>query len=233
MNHRTILYALLILGSYRLFCPQIAFTENNTLKESLAEAGISENSRFYSLYTEKKEYNGETEYEPPLLKETENVPQEIIQHLRSTTGVEFKFEKTEPKMSPPFRRPEINKEILAASEKDFVLRNIPGGDPLPDCTEDKTETGTGESVKKEEEESSLLDMLFIRKSQVPLDPEVTLGEDVEIYPYDETDESSVENVSIKGARIPCLPYRIRVVGDKVLRDMGKNALLFYGEKKGS
>ena len=74
----------------------------------------------------------------------------------------------------------------------------------------------------------LVDILYIRKANLPLDPELVFGEGVQVMTFDEN-KKSPQSFAIQGAKIPCLPYRMRVSSSFIMRDYGKNALMNYSK----
>jgi hypothetical protein len=70
-----------------------------------------------------------------------------------------------------------------------------------------------------------LDLLYLPTEKVPNDPKDVFGPKVSIYQYkDSGDVTAYENMSIQG--VTCLPYRLRILGNKAYRFEGKSALQY-------
>jgi hypothetical protein len=70
-----------------------------------------------------------------------------------------------------------------------------------------------------------LDLLYLPTDKVPNDPKDVFGPKVSIYQYEDTgDVTAYENMAVQ--KVTCLPYRIRILGDKTYRFEGKSAIQY-------
>ena len=74
----------------------------------------------------------------------------------------------------------------------------------------------------------LFDMLFLRKDQIPLDPDEVFGVSTIVQPYS-TDQPNGPSFATVGVGVTCLPTRMRATKAFVYRDEGANALKNYDE----
>ncbi|RMD86705.1 MAG: hypothetical protein D6808_02700, partial [Candidatus Dadabacteria bacterium] len=100
--------------------------------------------------------------------------------------------------------------------------------PIPLCAENRTEK-KGRKLKGGDKDKVLLDKLFIRKGKLPLSYRDYFGRTVEAFETD-LEGKSLGSMVASGMNIPCVPYRIRVVGGIAYRHMGKDALKNYDGK---
>lgn len=202
--------------------------ESETPKKA-AVNGIPETSRFFRADNQPNSRGGNQEYEAPLLKETKNVPQTVIKHLRSTKGQEFKFEKQAVmprEEAAQYVRPDLQKKILDTTRQRYIEQNLTS-EPLPNCAEDRSERKASPiNIGPTQGDVVFFDTLFIRKSDMPLDPDIVFGPEVQVIQYDGTRDAP-ENIAMRGAHVPCLPYRIRATPHFFIRDRGNLALMNY------
>ncbi|MBN8549122.1 MAG: hypothetical protein J0M12_07405 [Deltaproteobacteria bacterium] len=160
------------------------------------------------------------------LDEQPETPQQVIRHIRGKEGIAF---PSKDSILLPFTLTEekVTKSLdnyFATLEKN-AERNLKVP-TLPNCKTDVT-TQTATSYDREDNrEQVLLDLLFMRKEDIPLDPKEVFGHRVVMRPY-YTDKPNVDSLSAIGVGITCLPTRMRVTRSFVMRDEGKNALKNY------
>jgi hypothetical protein len=97
---------------------------------------------------------------------------------------------------------------------------------LPQCKQDTTiRTETGYNLD-DNRKQVLMDMLFMKKEDVPLDYKEVFGERVIIRKY-HRDKPNLVSLSALGIGVDCLPYRLRATRQYLFKDLGKNALKNY------
>lgn len=174
-------------------------------------------------------YNPESELNLSVnvdLDQQPQTPQQVIRHIRGKEGIAFPAKEA---VLLPFT---LTKEKVTETLDGYFNMLEKQGEKnlkvpaLPSCKEDVT-TRTATNYDRPEETSQvLLDLLFIRKEDVPLDPKEIFGQHVLTRPYS-TDKANVDALSALGVGITCLPTRMRVTRSFVMRDEGKNALKNY------
>lgn len=160
------------------------------------------------------------------LDEQPETPQKVIRHIRGKDGVPF---PSKDDVVLPFKITEEN--VKAGLDKYFQKTEetaanqmkVPG---LPACSEDKTTRQETNYPLPDNRDQVLMDILFIRKQDVPLDPKEIFGKHVMVRPYT-TDSPNVDSLSALGVGVSCLPTRLRVTRSQIMRDEGKNALRNY------
>ncbi len=215
---------LILCLSLCIFNPVNCFSESNNLSQIYSEVGISEKSRFYPNISDKKISYASV---PELDSSSDKIPQTVIGHFQSDKGIEIKPGKITRKFVADDKSKDLNNKIIESANKEFYNQNHELR-KIPNCTKDQTLKFQMAKSLSPQKEFMLFDILFIRKSNLPLDPELVFGQGVQIMSFDEN-QKSAENIAIQGARIPCLPYRMRTSSSFVFRDYGKNALLDYSK----
>jgi hypothetical protein len=153
-----------------------------------------------------------------------------IVYIRNSGGEEIQKEIPFPTPNPQ-RLEQLAKEnaliVERAFEEQLTVRKI------PDCREPSTvRTPIKAKLEAGEESKVVFDLLFMRKSEVPLDSKEVLGIDPLVVPYDP--ESSLSTaLSAQGLGVKCLPTRIRITSLANYTHTGKDALKnFDGEPDG-
>lgn len=153
-------------------------------------------------------------------------PQKVIKHIRGKEGIPFPA-KDDVLLPFTVTKERINEALdgyfgLLDKQADKNLKAA----TLPDCKQSTTtQTPTNYSLE-EKPDQVLVDLLFVRKEGVPLDPKEIFGQHVVVRPFS-SDKPNVDSLSAVGAGVTCLPTRMRVTRTFVMRDEGKNALKNY------
>lgn len=160
--------------------------------------------------------------------EDEAVPDPIILHLRSTKGIPI----PRPEELPPVlelseeQQQQIIEEYLKGVEEIKELHSkVP---ELPKCTESKTTREDTGMKDAHSDKTILFDMLFMRKDQIPLDPDEVFGAGTIVQPYVSGQPDGPSFATI-GVGVTCLPTRMRATKAYVYRDEGANALKNFDE----
>lgn len=171
-------------------------------------------------------YNPESDLNLAINSDVEldqDTPQKVIRHIRGTDGIPL---PTKDEVLLPFKlTPEAVKESL---DKYFYMTETTAKQnmtvpELPNCKENITErTATNYSLA-EDTHQVLLDILFMKKEDIPVDYKEIFGKRVVVRPYNKEKSS----VSVLGIGVKCLPTRFRVTRSFVMHDLGKNALKNY------
>ncbi|MEY4700530.1 MAG: hypothetical protein RL326_717 [Pseudomonadota bacterium] len=78
----------------------------------------------------------------------------------------------------------------------------------------------------EVKDKPLYDKLFLPEDMIPLDPAEVYGERARLYAYGPTADEGVY-MRMESARVPCVPYRVRMTNSVEYEDFGFNALKNY------
>lgn len=230
-------------NQYEFFTPnREANARNNAMVrlppqivEKLAlQLGIPPSSRFYknfSHFTAGKFSDKEFVHEAILA-----MPKDprVIKHLRSDKGIPFPDAAALESASPRKQnRTAVSAESKAAmlgvqkKASAAMLKRATTVRDIPNCREDKTEKSPNSARGDGRDPSAVLfDMLFVRKNNVPLDPDEAFGKRTLVLPFQEN-VKTLASIATAGIKIPCLPYRLRGTGSFFYKDQGLNALKNY------
>jgi hypothetical protein len=160
------------------------------------------------------------------LDESPETPRKILRHIRGTEGIPF---PTSADVELPFTVPEeeVKKQLDGYFRAlEGVAKQQSTVPQLPACAQNKSDRAPTNYTLPDQRNQVLLDMLFIRKEDLPLDPKEIFGNSVMVRPYS-TEEPNVDSLSALGVGIQCLPTRLRVTRAFTIRDEGRNALKNY------
>lgn len=223
--------------------------EMNELADKMsAMLGIPESSRLYRPFrrhfdltaprkklTDPKEKKTKQEQmrkawttDASLLPFKKNLP--ILLHYRGRFGIDI---PAEADVWRPGKELGVEgfKEKLAAlvPELQKIAKEELTAEPLPRCEESKTERArlSKGKISKAEKDDQILDILFINKSDVPLDYEEAFGKRVVLRTYKPGSSQDAMSYYIKKLGVKCLPYRMRATKEFRFEDWGSNALRNY------
>lgn len=145
------------------------------------------------------------------------------------TMSELKMRTILGKDGVPFPKPE---EVLTPAPEtpaDEAL-SVPASTPVPwqppgrcELSESKTVEGV---YPEEQEESFILDRLFLPEDMVPMDSDEVYGPRVILYAY--STKPTLGQLSLQEMySVPCLPYRIRTTTRQTFEHFGNDALKIY------
>lgn len=156
-----------------------------------------------------------------------DLPSRVLGHYVLTNGIPMPSPES---MTPPKLSPEQN-ELLEKARGDAEQRIAEfqrmakerwgQARALESCSASSTrkyELAKGDSKN----EVVLIDLLLIAKP-LPLNPEELFGKSVTVIQYRSGGEDPI-SAAVSGAGVPCLPYRVRVVGSTRFEHQGVDAL---------
>jgi len=205
------------------------FTPTREMLNLIAEKlRIDPNGRHMRRLVEDQYRRGRGEEAPEDPEDEARLALPVLAHLRGKQGVKL---PTPEEQVPVIEVTEEQKaEMIAAftqGQREVVdqMRTVPD---LPNCRVSRTvKTPTGFKGDRKDKRA-LFDMLFMRKSELPLNPDEVFGMNTFVQPFS-TDKPNAPSLSTVGMGVPCLPYRMRVTRSFSFRDEGLNALRNYDE----
>ncbi len=151
----------------------------------------------------------------------------IYKHLKGNDGIAFDVIDPSSQTLPakPEDAEKYVSEIMDIRQKYYqeLMKPAP---PLPNCLEDKTDKEITEIASGSKKGQLIMDMLFIKEKEGPLNLQEALGTETQIIPY-KGDRKDPLSYATLGLGVECLPYRIRIVQGAIFRDYGKNAYKSY------
>ncbi len=153
-------------------------------------------------------------------------PAVVIRHFRGTNGIPlpakedipFPFKVTQEAVKEAFI--EYFKVVTEAQIKNITPATLPAC-RVNESTQE--ETGyTGEEMP----DQLIADILFMDKTDMPMDPSEAFGKRTMVRPYN-SKEANFEVLGAIGIGVDCLPFRWRVTRKFLFKDKGRNALKNY------
>ncbi len=214
-----------------------SLAQNYAVEKNAKALGIPSTSRFYASLVHDSDGAPTATPQPQQLRIGQKPvaavdTTKIIRHYRGTFGSPFTPPPSKAEIIAKTKIPtEVKQKTLEIAHDawQLPLKYLPApSKDLPNCLVNRTEQTAIPKNPNSKPGSLILDYLFVRKDETPIDPAKTFGERTTVFEFGGSDDTAA--YLALAVKATCLPYRVRITKKNIFRHFGLDALANFDKQ---